>query len=290
LLRYQSVAGPREATCRLEGLLETIESRGKDFEATLTENRQIEKSLRQQIEDCLKAEPDYPVIVDAVHNDYGQENHSPRHNTEGDLHTPTGTPVLDDGTPGSTVTNTGARVEERFVVGSMPVYPRSPASPNSFDNSEIAGLRLGIPAYRRSANDDDMEEMAFSCGNTFLSSSTAMFGNEAVNYSTSLLPSSADPELHQSHSIGHPSSVFSPRDDSFAHGIPTLTASFDTVDFRTGLSGHRGLTNVKKSGANSTPRGGNRIMRMSEHRGIGRVNARHNSPTSSPSPAQRALH
>ena len=265
-------------------MLETISSRGKDLESTLDENRQIEQSLRQQIEEALTTEPDYPVIADAVIRDLGQENNSPKHYAEGDLRTPTGTPVRDDDTPNSLATNTGVRMEERLVEGTMPIYPRSPASPNSIDNSDIAGLGrgLGIPAYRRPEHDDDMDDANYGCGSTLLVSGTALFGSHAANYimdSTSLLPSSADPDLHHSHS-----------QDPFAHGVPTLTASFDAVDFRTGLSGHRGLTNVKKTGANSTPRSGGRMMRMSEHRGIGRVNVRQHSPTSSPSPAQRAYH
>ncbi|GKY99936.1 hypothetical protein MPSEU_000947200 [Mayamaea pseudoterrestris] len=283
------VAGPRETTCRLEGLLETIASRGKDLESTLNENRQIESSIRQQIEECLKTEPDFPVIAEAVLTDLGQENSSPhsKHYFDGDLHTPTGTPNRDShDTPNSVVTNTGLRMDERVVEGAMPIFPRSPASAFSIDNSDLTSLGLGIPAYRRSITDDDEGALAYGCGPSLLASGTAMFGADASHYTTSLLPSSADPDLHHSHSvIGHHA-----RDDPFAHGIPTLTSSFDAVDFRTGLSGHRGLTNVKKTGANSTPRGGNRIMRMSAHRGIGRVNVRHNSPTSSPSTATREFH
>jgi hypothetical protein len=48
--------------------------------------------------------------------------------------------------------------------------------------------------------------------------------------------------------------------------MPTHTSSFDAIDFRTGLSGHRGLS-ISRSGGSYTPRVRMRTM-MSHHRGI----------------------
>ncbi|GAX13746.1 hypothetical protein FisN_30Lh032 [Fistulifera solaris] len=63
--------------------------------------------------------------------------------------------------------------------------------------------------------------------------------------------------------------------------MPTHTSSFDGIDFRTGLSGHRVLS-VGKSGGSHTPRVRMRMM-MSQHRGI--PNSRPYRRSSNPPPS-----
>lgn len=297
LIHHSLVGGPRETSCRLEGLLETIENRGKDLEATLTENRQIEADLKRQIQECLEAEPDHPVISNPAETDIGQENNSPKCYAEDEhFRTPFGTPLREHHMLGSIETSTGSMLEERLVEGAIPVYPRSPNS-LSVDNSEITGVGLGIPSYRRADDEANLNDFPSGCGAAFLESGSALFGNS--NYLTSdrtatLLASTADSNFHgNSNSPRRATLTGGPYTtckayDPFAHGLPTLTSSFDAIDFRTGLSGHRGLTNVKKTNntTNWTPRANIRSLKMSEHRGIGRVNVRQHSPTSSPSSAQ----
>ena len=50
---------------------------------------------------------------------------------------------------------------------------------------------------------------------------------------------------------------------------PQRTASFDTIDFRTGMSGHRGALSSRTSDPRATPR--RNIRMMSSHMGIGRI-------------------
>jgi hypothetical protein len=62
---------------------------------------------------------------------------------------------------------------------------------------------------------------------------------------------------------------------------PPRTASFDAIDFRTGMSGHRGLTSARTADRRGVPPARRRTM-MSEHVGISRMRGPTRSDARSP--------
>jgi hypothetical protein len=63
------VAGTLDSSCRLEGLLDTVVSRGKGLQRTLDENHHIEMSLRKQVEAAGEMDPMHPIITEAPKRD-----------------------------------------------------------------------------------------------------------------------------------------------------------------------------------------------------------------------------
>jgi hypothetical protein len=148
-------------------------------------------------------------------------------------------------------------------------------SPNSIDNSDLGA---GLPTYRMDASTFD--DTAYGCGVAFLGT-TFPFGEsnpDAENQTcNTLLPglSYYSDSEHNKSSRVRSNSVENNHDipqshQHHHHWQPTVTASFDTIDFRTGMSGHRGLNNAKRLGQphHYSPTTRTRYM-MSGHRGIG---------------------
>jgi hypothetical protein len=327
-----AVGGPIETVCRLEGLLGTIEGRGLDLQATLDENRQVELSLRGQIEAELRSKPSHPVItrppdMDVWRHDVdsGSDNDDNQDRIQGGRdkesvvglattptatsehqhqHTPGGYPRTPDSRRDSgsiSVPGSSDSIESR--TGNV-----HSQSPMSIDNADLH-RSAAIPVYRRTVSEDDIDQLVFGCGVAFLGNGssglfsgassilagTAASGGDlrseyrttsrgvpassASSYSSTVL--AARPRSATDH-LTHPPS-------SHDYGAPTLTSSFDGINFRTGMSGHRGLNHVANAHASSqhspTPRYRNMRL-MSEHRGIARpLPSRRDSPTSTMAPS-----
>jgi hypothetical protein len=320
------VGGPIETVCRLEGLLDTIEGRGRDLQATLDENRQVELSLRGQIQDELRSKPSHPVITRAPDmdvwrhdvdsdsdNDDSKDRIQGRRDKESVVglattpiatsehhHTPGGYPRTPDSRRDSgsiSVPGSSDSIESR--TGNV-----HGQSPMSIDNADLH-RSAAIPVYRRTVSEDDIDQLVFGCGVAFLGNGSSGLFSGASNVLAGTSASGGDLRSeYQTTSQGGPASssysstVLAARSrsatDHLTHpphdyGAPTLTSSFDGINFRTGMSGHRGLNHVSNTHTSSqhspTPR--HRNMRlMSEHRGIARpVPSRRDSPTSMTAPS-----
>lgn len=258
------VGGPLDKSCRLEGLLDTVVSRGKGLQRTLDENTQIEESLRKQVETAAESEPSHPVITHAAVDDdlyfTSSSTEYPSTPTGSNrgldqplLRTPTGDVII--------MSSSSTEAEVSFK-------PNYSVSPNSIDNSDLAGA--GLPSYRRNhADDDDLDTLALGCGVAFFGEHSSLFG-ETVSRSnnTALVDSSNNNSLTDT-GVARRSRTSSDPMAPWMHSAPMLTSSFDTVDFRTGLSGHRGLTTRSKPGSSPTTR--RHVRSMGHHGGIGSV-------------------
>jgi len=300
LLSYIAVSGPKDACCRLEGLLDTIAGRGRDLQSTLDENRQIEENLRKQIAAELAKEPEQPIISEppdyaalaSENNDseisqpltppgagghaYGSNAKTPEHA----LRARDNALIL----PGAIGT---PRSDENRSAGNHESSPSCPRSPNSIDNADIE--RSGIPGYRRAVSEDDLDHLAFGCGAAL---GTSLWGDTwSARENGNLIRSSetAANDLTNSAARLRRQAV---ADTLMMHATPTLTSSFDNIDFRTGLSGHRGLNHASKPSPGHSPTTRGRPVRfmMSAHTGIGRVRQvpRKNSPTNAPTSSAAA--
>ena len=254
-------------------------NRGSDLQKELDENSRIEESLRREIAAELEKEPSHPIVTDAAK---AEEPSAPVVNKEiREPSTPTGegndgtssqmTPSPDVSSPDSGVVIDGLPVGNHgiSIFGEPCAFP---FSPNSIDNADLGNP--GLPGYRRNGSLDEAD--FYGCGATsFLSGQVRLFG-DSRQQPTSPMRLTVDNE-NRGRTIsadggGHPTLS------------PTLTSSFDTIDFRTGMSGHRGLNNPKKHNAPHSPTPRTRMM-MSEHRGIGRVRGPLNRSATSNSPS-----
>jgi hypothetical protein len=283
------VAGPLDSSCRLEGLLDTVVSRGMGLQRTLDENLSIEMSLRKQLEAAEEALPIHPIITEAPRRDDDDVDYRGLDRSDTMPSTPTGSrtgserdvlaqPVLS--TPPRTPSRDVLIMQSASMEAEVSMTPAASAhgapSPNSIDNSDIAGP--GFPSYRR-ANDDeyDLHELALGCGAAFFSGNAALFGeslSKASKIITGSSVSAADAAFHNNENTRTVrTSNSSDPGSPLWQSAPILSTSFDTVDFRNGLSGHRALTNSAKSSSSSPNTRG--FPRMSDHHGIARVRAKY---------------
>lgn len=244
-----------------------------DLQKELDENRAIEESIRQEIEAEFQNKPSHPIVSEVpkteeqsfvpVENNNGKEAQDPCtptgksiDSTSKDVTHTTGTP---DQSPDSGVALNNAR-EIAHPAATFPF------SPNSLDNADLSGV--GLPAYRRNTSLDYAD--SFGCGATsFLGTHVRIFSDgEQADTSRLRFTDGSENRLRSTSADGEGGNS-----QPYLTLTPTLTSSFDTIDFRTGMSGHRGLTNAKKSSIWSSPntRRNQTRMMMSEHRGIGRV-------------------
>lgn len=253
------VGGPREKSCRLEGILDTVVHRGKDLQKELDENAAIEESIRQEIETEFKTEASYPVISEVPQI---QHRFVPVGNKEArDPTTPTGKSI--DSASKEYSRTPEISPDSGVIFNTIPdiAHPAAtfPFSPHhSVDNNDLG--RVGLPAYRRNASLED----SFGCGATsFLGTSVGIFYSVEQTESPPRFSDGNENRLRSSSADGEGGANLML--------TPTLTSSFDTIDFRTGMSGHRGLTNAKSNAAAHSPGARRSIMMMSAHSGIGRA-------------------
>jgi hypothetical protein len=301
------VAGPLDNSCRLEGLLDTVVSRGEGLQRTLDENHHIENSLRKQVEAAGESLPIHPIITEAPkRDDLSMTDSRGAEQSDAQLpSTPTGSserdvlaqPFLSSSprTPSRDVIIMQSASMEAEV--SMTPQAASAPSPNSIDNADISGP--GFPSYRRRNDDEyDLHELALGCGAAFFSGNAALFGESLSKACKGITGSSltaSDAALYNNENTRtvQTSNSSDPGSPNLWQSAPILSTSFDTVDFRSGLSGHRGLTNGAKS-SGSSPGNTRGFPRMSDSRGIGmRAPLRGRSPPTPPtlglqySPMQR---
>jgi len=284
------VGGPLENSCRLEGMLDSVAEKRMQLQKELEEIDLLVNGLLSQIKTEQDKPEEHPVISarkEAVEmlpdeNDFGESPQTPS-------------------TPPKQAQAFGLSLP--LSTGSTDVdldYHRTPEYRQAYENSPSAQScpmphmdhqdvdpRLqqpfmddqgsGLPRYRVSNDDADLDFagglsgglLGFGCG-------SGLFGERLLEDRPSLdrlqgihsmVPSFDDYDDGRSY-------VTSRTTDSTRRGYrPTRTGSFDgvSVNFRTGMSGHGGLTQVKKK---ASPMARSRQVRMmSDHRGL--VQARH---------------
>jgi hypothetical protein len=275
------VGGPLDDSCRIEGLLDTVAGRGRDLQLELDESNRIEENLQDQLRAAIDKEPNHPIVtelpkpehifIDAkASRDYSDTQPSTPTSQNENISQPLlQTPEeLDSdffiGGSGSS----GRLDPRRNEIPSFRSVPRpAPESPVSIDNADLGHARF--PGYRRSSSNEDFNQRNFGCGSSFLADTTHLFYNtheeDYENNST----------IHRTSSVIETSTV--------ADVAPVQTSSFDQVDFRTGLSGHRSLHTAK---SRILPPSRVRMM-MSEHRGIASVRqTSRDSPLATPQVSQ----
>jgi hypothetical protein len=215
--------------------------------------------------------------------------------------TPHSTPTTQLQTPERSIAEVYHTPQQRNVVDADN-SPSSPKSPYSIDNSDI-GIGPYMPHYRDGGSQDSSSGgggggrvVDFGCASVLLEEGAeSLFGE---NVGSSGIVASGDRSVRSTGARDRRSSTGTVDDNRIRsasiellgqrttslsqagaasatssssqhhfHPAPTLTASFDNIDFRTGLSGHRALTTAH---LHSSPKPKRHIRMMGEHRGLGR--------------------
>ena len=262
-------------------MVETLSLRGSDMQAALSENEQLELHLKTKVEKEMQQSPEKPIIS-AVPDKTSDGEHliSQSEKTKAPPSEMPGyeNPLLIPGSPqkfasAETSDSCGLELSENRRL----LYPggttRLPPSPNSIDNSEFNRCEVnapGMPRYRRNTEDDM---------NLFAGCGSSLFVWEEADQGVGLSFDSMDSVTPRPHNSARGEQGSSSSPSRPLH--PMLSSSFDNVDWRTGMSGHRALSKNTSPRATIT----RNVRLMSEHRGIGagRTASRNsNSPSSSP--------
>jgi hypothetical protein len=250
--------------------MDTVKTRGEELAKSLDENRQVEELLRLHVEQAQAKDPTHPVVSEPPLPvrlaDAPTTPEGPSTPTEMTLHPPyTPRPDL--------VTK---HHPHSFHTPQTQTHP-TPHSPASIDNSDMFSAMGGfslmpgpvMPRYGSSGSYEEQENYystsgtGFGCGVGFIVEEEE--GTAPVHF------------RHTAVRLDRPRSATVHDASTWA---PNLAGSFDAVDFRTGLSGHRGLSHGRrKPGMSPQPR--SQIRMMGEHRGLATFRmaaARHQAP------------
>ena len=288
-----TVGGPLDRSCQLEGTLDLVEHRKLELQRQLEQVERLSQGLKAGIEEIEGQDPTHPIItLPPPPIDQEQQNkptsscpgtpvhtgkfdtpnlyESPTVVTEGDngvelSHSPV-TPGRDASSPtdiGSPFTIDNADINGRYARlsaaedGLLSLYQKIE------DNEPPSIVEVGCSSFlfgRMCASEDDDDGMRRLIGLSFDESESS---NE-IPPPPALPPSiAATPSM-----VTGSSSSSAQRPLSSPHRTP----SFDTIDFRTGMSGHRALGSTRAADPRAVPRG--RVRMMSEHCGISRIRGR----------------
>lgn len=268
--KLATVGTPLDEACRLEGLLKVIQSRSTDLQKGIEENRKMENHLRRQLEAALEAKETHPVVADSPSPEEYLYEPSKSSSFDSISHThPTSTdqritePVLQTPERSSRARHVfeGCGAANRKEGNSASLSSLS----ISLDNSDA---HRPFPQHRSKGRDGASVP---GCGTTLLVDTGYLF-----YYSGS----EDDDNIDTNSNTTRRSGTDIERTPSLLR-TPTPTSSFDGINFRTGLSGHRALT-IAKTGGQYTPPRGMRLM-MSQHRGVTNTRLHRGGPPMPPS-------
>jgi len=261
------VGTPLEKSCQLEGMKHLVDLRKQDLHQQLDElqgkfDRIMRLSVGLQIrtKEVLSTEPDHPVISEAPDD----ESDKSTANRSNEIATPDASnspKVMQSPARDFIVASTSHEVE---VTESPVVEHYALRTPNTIDNSELD---------REFAEDTTNFSNAIlplelvTCGSGFFGPTHVETSGsfDSIIDAPAVRPRLSPPPLPTSMS-------------------PNASAS---IDFSTGLSGHRGLTKTRsgRNGGNTAP--ARQIRMMGAHRGLGTVRPRQRLPVH-PQPSQSA--
>ena len=268
-----------------------VERRRKEVQRQLEHFERLSHSLKADIEELDQQDPTYPIITLPPAPETQERAPNP-------AVTSPSTPVptkLDSPTPDSpTIVRAGAdgfelteNLHPPQTPDRQPGSPMELPSPYSIDNSDITtrfsnmtgGNNLSL--YRVENATSTLAQ--FGCS-SFLSFGQSAYDSDGddnmvdglvgLSFDSETSDTAANPPPFSPPSLtctprmqgvcATPSAVHSPNMYS-----PRRTSSFDTINFRTGMSGHRGLLSTRTADPRTAPRG--RPLMMSEHMGISRM-------------------
>lgn len=226
------IGGPLDKSCELEGMHEMMEQRRQELQRQLKQVERLSTGLLDRILYEQQREPTHPILTLAPSATISEDQ------------------VIEPSSPDRHVITAAwsspATPGQESVTGSI----LKSGTPHTIDNSDLT-LSAYVDENKRP------QSVEFSCGVSF------PFGEDDAPYVRSFDSIEASPRATRR----EPAAMTHSLEQLDLGG--TSESSYDTVDFRTGRSGHLGLGSSQTADrrGNSTSRG--QIRMMGEHRGIG---------------------
>lgn len=252
----------KERSCKVEGMLKTLQSKKAKLLEALDDLQKVESNLKEEFSECLSRPATHPVVEEPAQTDLLQDNCFSPSDDHGhdfnDRRRSISTTHSDNMTSSyaSTPNNQqdiSASGSSMFIIEDSIVTP-TPASPNA----------LSTPKARKSPT--------HSLGSKF--ESISPFGS-GIMCGGSLIPLFRGLDDEDDYPERRRIPIRRPE------GEDTSGRSFDSVDFRTGFSGHIALNHARKNLSSHGSRAA--IRMMGEHRGIAPIkNIRTRNPNASP--------
>jgi hypothetical protein len=284
-----TVGGPLEKSCQLEGMLQSVERKQQELQRELDEVNRLTQGLKDKVRLEQQHPEEHPVI--SARQDLEEENENDNDVSAIGLNPVTPTKMtktdhysspmmiglqLTQSTDSTEVELGDPRTPAQYGQMNSQIVLHSPAhscpmplpSVNHLDQPFMDGHSTGLPRYRINS-DDDLHGLTwgFGCGST-------LFGERLIGHdseTTNVMALSFDDSLvEDAATIGAQSrgGLTNTSIATHASGDSLRSNSFECVNFRTGMSGHRGLTQIKKK---SSPIARREIRMMGEHRGIANI-------------------
>jgi len=308
------VGGPVEESCQYEGMLQSVEKKQDTLQRELDEINILVDGLKEKIEIVQEHPAEHPIITPlelleehAIVNDENDATSgaiitspsTPNQNLAGYQHHSPGDMHITDSTS-STEVNLGAPRTPAQSASTPDRYADSPAHscpiPGAVMNPDLSQPFMdveppaGLLRYRVNTDDDHNLPWSFGCG-------TGLFGERLLEpevESGNVLPRANGNVMAMSFDenlVGGNVNVQQSRDSparslaarTMASSYPSpgeghlrsASGSFDgPINFRTGMSGHTGLSLSRKK---NSPLSRPHIRMMSEHRGIAASSSHHRS-------------
>lgn len=277
-----------------------MELRKTELKRQLEQTERLTEFLAAELKDLEAQEPTHPIITEPPPT--FQEQHSPNQ-----VSSCPGTPVtykVESSVPQSpTVITSGVHGVE-LTENTSPITPGDPISPGrsqpqsppvlgspySIDNADLnSGVytsRTGgrdhqaMSLYR--AEEDGPGLVHFGCSSLLFGRVCESDDEDVVDGRLIGLSFDSDnsnspntpgsPILTCTPSLGSMGPPAAPR---HTLASPQRTSSFDTIDFRTGMSGHRALLSTRTADPRSVPAARSAIRMMSDHKGISKIRPLH---------------
>jgi hypothetical protein len=271
-------------------MLQSVERKQRELQRELDEVNRLTQGLRDKIRLEQQHPEEHPVIslrqeIEDDENDMSGVGLNPSSTPPKMLKTDSSSPMI-----GLQLTQSTDSTEVELGEPRTPAHDdhlnnqlvlHSPAhscpmpSVNQLDQPFMDGHSTGLPRYRINS-DDDLHGLTwgFGCGTTLFGE--RLIGHDsdtgnimALSFDDSLVEDNATVATAQSRGSLTNASLPAPRGLVNAHSGDSLrSGSFDGINFRTGMSGHRGLNQINK---NSSPIARREIRMMSSTRGIANV-------------------
>ena len=286
----KTVGGPLDRSCQLEGTLTLVEQRKLHLQRQLEQVEQLSVRLKTEIEEVEAEGPTHPIITLPIAPDESKEERStscPGTPTQGEEKPSTPTicespTVVTEGDDGVELTHSPS------TPGRDPSMPTTLGSPFSIDNADINGhfpRRLStaedglLSIYQRIEDNDPPGIVEVGCSSFLFGRICASDDDDDARQLIGLSfddsegsdvispprPPALPPSISSNISMGSASPSQRPISS------PHRTSSFDTIDFRTGMSGHRALLSTRTADPRAVPQSRGRALMMSQHMGIGRI-------------------
>ena len=304
-ITFYAVGGPLESSCRLEGMLTSVSEKEKELERALQETKELAAGLRRLIQRTQESPEQHPVVNDPratedIMKEVSVQNRISEGRTRANAPSPIDTTASYSPTTNGVLRASQSDGAEYYGASSRPsdTTPmtldspaRSCPMPTFEEDNHNTVPQSGLPPYRVN-NDEDFTglSLGFGCGSSLfgdrlLAPSAPSSNLMSVSFDESLVDqgnSSSAARANRLLSMSLPA----PRTEIYQLPESPIRSggSFDGVNFRTGMSGHRGLNQARKKSSPSAQR--REVRMMSVHSGLGAVNRKSNNgnPRGSASP------